>query len=149
MEIKKEHDSYHTSLKLILKNNAGKILILKDKEGGTFDGLYDLPGGRIDTDEFKTPFPEIIQRETQEEIGNVNIKLNPTPQAIGRGSYYSKSSQKEIRILYVFFEARYIDGAINISDEHEDYKWIDLAKESPKNYFVSGILEGIEMYLAH
>jgi len=79
--MKKEREFYHISLKLILKNDAGEILALKDKEGGTLAGLYDLPGGRIDTDEFKTPFPEIIQRETQEEIGDVDIKLNPAPQA--------------------------------------------------------------------
>ena len=139
-----QKDFYQISLKIILKNDKNEILILKDLETSSFAGFYDLPGGRIDKDEFSTPFPEIIKREIKEECGNIKILLNKTPVATGR---HLISKEKEIHVLYLFFEARLLEGKIIISDEHEEYKWIKLDEINPEEYFKSGILEGIEMYI--
>ena len=65
----KQRDFYHVSLKAILKNKAGEILILKARQQGTFSGFYDLPGGRIDEDEFSKSLLEILKREISEESG--------------------------------------------------------------------------------
>jgi 8-oxo-dGTP pyrophosphatase MutT (NUDIX family) len=42
-------------------------LILKTPENSSFYGMYDFPGGRIDEDEFKTDYIEILKRELYEE----------------------------------------------------------------------------------
>lgn len=147
--MKKQKDFYQVSLKLFLKNPKGEILALKAVDDGTFAGYYDLPGGRIDTDEFKAPFAEIIMREVAEEIGEVTIRLNPKPVALGRHLILPKfnNQRKAIHVLYVFFEGLYVDGAMRISKEHTDYAWLDLDKINPRQYFTSGILEGVQMYL--
>ena len=83
--MKKERDLYNVAMKLFLKNKRGEILGLKAKTGGgPLSGFYDVPGGRIDTDEFQKPIAEIIARETQEELGKISYELNPRPVALGR-----------------------------------------------------------------
>ena len=147
--MKKERDFYQVSLKLLLKNNEGEILALKGVDNGSFAGYYDLPGGRIDVDEFNTDFYEILKREAEEEIGNVKFTINMKPVAIGRHLIPCSISKtgKDIHILNVFFEAECEGGDVKISDEHTDHKWLDLEKIELEKYFKSGILEGIKMYL--
>ena len=147
--MKKERDFYQVSLKLLLKNSEGDVLALKGVDDGSFAGYYDLPGGRIDTDEFSTDFSEILKREAEEEIGNSDFKINPKPVAIGRHLIPARltKSGKDVHILNVLFEAEYFGGDIKISDEHTDHRWMDLNKIELEKYFTSGILEGIKMYL--
>lgn len=147
--MKKERDFYQVSLKVFLKNNEGEVLILK-VESGTFAGFYDLPGGRINIDEFKVDFIEILKREIEEEIGKINFHFNSNkPVALGRHLIPASFSDegREKRVIYIFFEADFLDGDITISNEHAGYKWLDLKSVDPKQYFKSGILEGVKMYL--
>lgn len=148
--MKKEKDFYQISLKLLLKNNKGEVLALKAVDDGSYAGYYDLPGGRIDTDEFKTDFAEIIIREIAEEIGDIKFQLQKKPAALGRHIIPASitSAGKDIRVLYIFFEALYLDGELKISKEHTGYKWLDLNKIKPTKYFTSGILEGVQMYIS-
>ncbi len=149
--MKKVRDFYQISLKLILKNKKGEVLILKAVPKGSYAGYYDLPGGRIDTDEFGVPFPEIIKREVKEELGNIKFKLKPVPVAIGRHLILARltSAGKDIHIFHVFFEAKYLSGKIKISPEHEGLKWIKLSNKNLSELFRSGILEGMKMYLSN
>lgn len=144
-----KRDYYHVSLKLILRNDQNSILILASDPKGSFGGLYDLPGGRIDESEFETPIEQIIRREAHEEIGEVEFELNMKPVAIGRHLIPADmtSEHKDIHIMYIFFEAKIISGEIKLSSEHNSYDWFDLSKQNPADYFTSGILEGINMYL--
>lgn len=85
-------DFYNVSLKVFLKNNRGEVLALKANRGGSYKGFYDLPGGRINIDEFETPLENIIKREVAEEIGNVKFKINLKPVALGRNENPNKQS---------------------------------------------------------
>ncbi|MEK7083110.1 MAG: NUDIX domain-containing protein [Patescibacteria group bacterium] len=140
-----KRDWYQVSLKLILKNKKGEVLVLKTLETGNFAGYHDLPGGRIDTDEFVVSFNNILKREVKEEVGDIDFGMHPIPIAVARANFASKD--KDIRILYLFFEANYIDGNVTISNEHADYLWVDLNIINPTTYFLPGIREGIEMYM--
>ncbi|HLD61997.1 MAG TPA: NUDIX domain-containing protein [Patescibacteria group bacterium] len=143
------HDLYQISLKVILKNKAGEILLLKSNEDGSYAGFYDFPGGRISIDEFSVSFEDVVKREVEEEIGNIDYKLNSKPVAIGRYLLPAKfnHSGKDIHVLYIFFEAQYESGDIKISDEHEDHLWLNLSNQPLDKFFKSGILDGIKMYL--
>ncbi|MFA6524837.1 MAG: NUDIX domain-containing protein [Patescibacteria group bacterium] len=142
-------DYYHVSLKLILKNNKDEVLVLGSDPKGSLLGKYDLPGGRIDESEFAVPYEQIIRREVAEEIGDIDVTINPRPVAIGRHLIPAgmTSENKEIHIMYIFFEARMISGDIKLSSEHNGYKWINLDENDPTELFTSGILDGINMYL--
>jgi len=112
-------------------------------------GFYDMPGGRIDTDEFTAGLEDILRRELMEEIGNAEVHIHLSPVAVSRGIISASRDHggKDVHIFYVFFEADYNGGDIVISDEHTDHAWINLAEIDPKEYFNAGILEGVEMYL--
>jgi len=144
----KQKDFYQISLKLIIKNNQGEILGLKGLDNGSYKGYYDLPGGRIDTDEFETSLPDIIAREIKEELGDITYRLKNKPVAVGR--HFIPASmidiRKDTRVLYLFFEAEYISGDLKVSDEHNGHQWLNLKEIELTDYFISGILEGIKMY---
>jgi len=144
----KEKDFYQISLKMLLRNSKGEILILKALDNGTYASYYDLPGGRINADEFNIPFTEILEREVKEEIGDIELKLRGKPVALGRHLILASmtSLKKDIHVLYVFFEAEYLNGGIKISEEHVNYEWLDLNKIELSDYFISGILEGVQFY---
>jgi NUDIX domain. len=137
----KEKDRYQVSLKALLKNDRGEILALKSVDNCSFAGYYDFPGGRIDVDEFATEIDQIIAREIKEEIGDIRFELSSAPVAIGRHQIGNGT-----RVIYIFFEAKYLGGEIVISNEHLGYKWLELKNIDLAVYFKSGILDGVRMY---
>lgn len=142
-------DFYHVSLKAILKNDKGEVLILGGDPNYTFAGYYDLPGGRIDVSEFNTPLLDILRREIKEEVRLDNLEISETPVAIGRHEIEARLTKdgKPIHVLYIFFEGWMRSGEPAISSEHSSIRWVDLHQENPSQLFKSGILQGIEMYL--
>jgi len=143
-------DFYQISLKLFLKNAKGQTLILGGVPGGTYDRFFDLPGGRIDDSEFRTPLTEIVKRELKEECGVSDVTINPMPVAYGRHLVPAKQEKldKNVHVLYLFFEATLNSGEITISKEHTSFEWVDLKSLDIEKYFKSGILEGVRMYLS-
>jgi len=144
-----ERDFYNVSLKIFLKNNRGEVLILKSTLGGSYEGFYDLPGGRINLNEFEVPFKNIIKREVTEEIGEVSFNLVLKPVGIGRIAIVKKESPLggPVHVFNVFFEAKYLGGDVKISEEHTDFKWVALTKDNLEQYFKVAVLEGAKMYL--
>ena len=143
------HDPYlfQVSLKLILKNRKGEILILKMPKDSSMAGYYDLPGGRINSEELKKPYDEIFRREVTEEIGeSIKYRLSKRPVSISRHPYFSHKLQKEMYIFFIFFEALYLTGKIKISNEHIGYKWLKLNKKDLSRYFTRGLYEGLNNY---
>jgi 8-oxo-dGTP pyrophosphatase MutT (NUDIX family) len=138
-----EIDFYQISLKLILKNTNGEILGLKAQSNSISTGFYDLPGGRINTNEFETNFSEILKREVREELGDIKFEFSEKPIAISR----NLNKRTGNHILHIFFEGEYLDGEIRISDEHLEYKWINLEKINLSEYFTLGILDGMQTYI--
>ncbi len=150
LKASKQKDLYQISLKLILKNDKDEILILNAIRGGTFEGFYDLPGGRIDVDEFRVDFEDILRREVKEELGAIEIDItSSTPVSMGRHLIPANLSSIgiEVHVLYLFFEGQYLSGNIKISEEHLGYKWVNLNDIALEEYFNSGILEGVKKYV--
>ena len=146
--MRKAKDLYQVSLKLLLKNKKGEILVLNHRRDSAFFGFYDLSGGRIHKDEFKTPLLKILKREIKEETGNVRFIVNPVPVAVGRTAV-TWAKGKEAHFLFLFFEGTYLDGKVTISSEHTGFTWLNLSKTNLSKYFTRGILEGIKMYIKH
>ncbi|MDO8524088.1 MAG: NUDIX domain-containing protein [bacterium] len=144
-----ERDFYNVSLKVFLNDDKGETLILECENGGRFVGFHDLPGGRIEKNEFNTPFDEIIKREIMEELGEIGYELALKPVALSRMENPKRESPLGglVHWLVIFFEAKYISGDIKISEEHTGFKWVKLSKENIKSFFMLANLEGAEMYL--
>lgn len=147
---KTPRDFYQISLKLILKNDSGEVLLMKAQNKDTYAGFYDLPGGRINVDEFEVPLPDILRREVREEIGDVGYDLNPRPVAVARHLIPASISvhKRDVHVLYLLYEGLYKNGEVTVSREHTGFMWVDPRSVELERYLKSGNLEGMRMYLS-
>lgn len=144
----RKNTKFEVALKLILKDKKGKMLILKLPKTSSMASFYDLPGGRIQEGEIKTPFLKIIKREIKEELGPKFVyEINEMPVAISRQKRVSRIDNKIHFIFAIFFEAKFGKGEIILSSEHKNYIWAKINKNNYKNYFLAGMREGIAQYV--
>lgn len=136
-------DLYFVAVKVFLRR-GGKLLILKDSFGA-----WDLPGGRLLPREFKTPLPKVISRKIKEELGPIKYALGqPAVFLRHERLEHTPSGKVPVRIFAVGYEARYIDGEIQLSSRHPTMEWVDLKNFRPESYFKGGWLRGVREYLA-
>lgn len=135
-------DTYFVAVKVFLRKGE-ELLILKDSFG-----CWDLPGGRIKTDEFETPLEDIIKRKMSEELGD-DIKYS-----IGKPVVFMRHQREEqvegnptVRIFAIGYEGMYEDGDIKLSPRHTEMKWVDVKTLRPEDYFIGGWLKGVQGYL--
>lgn len=110
--------------KIALFNKKNQILILKANSNrksnpDDFKGKWDFPGGGVNLNE---TLDRALQREIKEEIGNINYQLKK-PLAVWDWVHYSNEYKQIVRTICVIYEAKYIDGQIILSSEHEAYAW--------------------------
>lgn len=132
-----EPEFFHVSIKLVLTNAEGRfLLLLNPPENG---GKYDLPGGRINSNEVNLPISEAIAREITEELGEIRYELNPVP--TGYGMCISRRGNPT---FYLVFDAKLTSGNIIMSQEHKGFSWVP---ELPAGEFSNdGINQAVECW---
>jgi 8-oxo-dGTP diphosphatase len=105
----------------LVVNDEGKILILREPvkdNPGSKDGLYGLPGGRMEVDE---TYEQALKREVKEEAGlDVDVLY---PIFVGEWSPVINGVKCHIVALFSVCKAKTTD--VKLSFEHDDYKWIN------------------------
>lgn len=148
-------DLYNVSLKLFLKNEKGEILVMKTLAELNKQSKYDVPGGRINEDEFAIPFEQILRREVSEELGDeIMLEISSNPVALGRKKDHitigRKKSQiqsnKTTSILFVFFEGKYCGGKIKVNEEYCGFDWINPDNPEHSARFITGIYDAWQQY---
>lgn len=142
-------DHYQLSVKAILRNNEGHILSLETKPEWGFGGLHDVPGGRVNVEEFNTHLLDVLAREIAEETGGRDFKIHSLPVGFSRGLIGSETAPDGIerRIAYAFFVADWTGGDIVYSDEHLGGRWINPEQASSEVLYIPPIQEGVLQYL--
>ena len=118
-----KREDYRQAGGTLIRDSEGRVLLVRRNEllpdgtlkpGGSFHGMYELPGGNVDPGE--TP-QEGVARETLEETGLPLVNMT----ALEPNVYDDK------RKVYHGFTAD-IDpsheGDVQLSDEHEKYLWM-------------------------
>ena len=100
----------------------GKILVLHDP----IEGL-DFPGGKIQEGEAKegdiSSLMNSLKREVREETG-LEIEVGE-PFSVWYNEF-PKEHRNYPKVVYlVGFKCKYVSGNLNLSDEHDQFKWID------------------------
>jgi 8-oxo-dGTP diphosphatase len=112
--------------KAVITDEDGKVLVLREGnayEEGTNIGKYGLPGGRIDTGE---AYEEGLRREVKEETG---LEVEPLyPIYVGEWRPVIKDVPHQIIAIFTVCKAK--TKNIKLSEEHDDYKWVDPGKLS-------------------
>ena len=111
--------SYQVGLKIMLKK-GDECLFLTD----TITGKIDLPGGRINDDEYEIPLASIIKREVSEELGNdLEYELGESV-----FQYRARVSGNGPYVFIIVYEASYLAGSVRLSPEHSTFRWVDKNK---------------------
>jgi 8-oxo-dGTP diphosphatase len=122
--------------------NQGKVLVIREspkyKEGAHI-GKYDFPGGRLKSGE---KFNESVIREIKEETG-LDIKIRK-PFFINE--YRPIVHGETWQITRIFFKCDSKTKEINLSKDHDDFKWIN-PEEYKDNKVIENLHEVFEEYL--
>ncbi|MCG3215465.1 MAG: NUDIX domain-containing protein [Candidatus Heimdallarchaeota archaeon] len=101
---------------VIEKDN--QILILKRSAERDFEPeMWETVTGRLEADESPV---RGVEREAEEEVG-LKVKVQ---YPLDIGFFYRGS--KDFPMVFISFYCKYIEGEVNISWEHSEYKWISL-----------------------
>lgn len=124
-------DKLYVAMKaFIIFNN--KVLILREGSkynDGTQIAKYDFPGGRVKLGE---RFDQGLIREVKEETG-LDVKFGK-PLAVNE--WRPKVRGEEWQIVATFIECSSDTDRFFLSEDHDDFKWID-----PKDYKGNNIIE--------
>jgi len=100
--------------KAIIKNQEGKYLVLFKSEIEDINpNEIDIPGGRL---EFGEDVEAGLKREIREEI---NLTVN-----IEKPSRVWSLLKDDLHLVGITFLATYFEGSVNLSDEHNSYRWV-------------------------
>jgi ADP-ribose pyrophosphatase YjhB (NUDIX family) len=135
-------DVYFVAVKVFLEKD-GKLLIMKDNFGD-----WDLPGGRIKTNEFKVPLKQVLQRKMFEELGNkIKYSIGEPSVCMRHKRIEAAPGNPEVKIFAVGYQCTLESGEIQLSKRHTEMKWVDPINFKPEDYFTGGWLQGVKDYL--
>ena len=110
----------------------GRILLMRESaayDTNTKAGLYQFPGGRVEPGE---PFMDGLLREIQEETA---IKIT-----IGKPFHIDEwmptVKGQKLHIVAIFFVCEYQTGEVRLSEEHDDFQWVNLEEVRKLNTMV-------------
>ena len=109
--------AFALSVKVIVKDGDDRCLLIQralTSRGNP--GFWDLPGGKLDPGE---QFDVGLLREVREETGLPITLLGLLGSA--------QSESHNARVIYIIMEARGEGGKVTLSEEHEDFRWVDAA----------------------
>jgi len=131
---------FQITLKLFLMRE-NSLLVLKESQLGH----GDLPGGRLHKGEIYNPLHRALEREIAEELGTrveYSFEDSPLflfPHTIRNGGHEA---------LGIAFAGEYHGGAIDLSNEHEKFEWVDIESYRPEDHFSDHLLDAVKRFLS-
>lgn len=108
------------TVRAIIKQNQKILLLRRSKGNPLYTGLYELPGGKVD---FGEDPRAAIQREVAEEIS----REPETTQLFDVHSELDVNDLQHQYIILVFLVSLKPDTTVQLSEEHDKYKWIKMS----------------------
>lgn len=145
--MKKAGDNLFVTNKAILVNPQGKVLMLRDAGTGEFHknakGYWDYPGGCLK--DWETPL-ECLAREVEEETG---IEIETAKARLFHQAHWLVDGEaKNGQMVALFYIVPIGTVDVVISEEHDDYVWIDPRQPVPGNMSGSAV-RILERYRQH
>jgi 8-oxo-dGTP diphosphatase len=103
------------AVRAVIRNVGQQWLLVRRSDSvGHFAGEWEVPGGKLDPGE---RLDQALTREIFEETGLI---IHP-----GRLAGVCEFEFPHVRAAQVFFEATTLSNAVQLSDEHNDFVWLD------------------------
>jgi 8-oxo-dGTP diphosphatase len=100
----------------------GKVLVINDPIGG-----LDFPGGKMQEGEAKkgdySSLMNALKREVREET-SLEIEIF-NPFAVWYNEPPKNHRNYGKKVYLVGFKCKYVSGDVKLSDEHDNFKWVD------------------------
>lgn len=107
---------YGLTVRGIIRNSDGEILIVKrHPKSKTDPEMWELPGGKVEKGEH---FADALVREIKEET-NLDVNVGDFCEAIQNDYPHKRTVQ-----LMMYLDD--INGSVEISDEHTQFKWASM-----------------------
>ena len=111
-------------VKVLLNNSEGKYLLLRravdpKAQHKTFQGKWDMPGGRINPG---ATLLENLARELMEETG---LRMDGGPLLVAAQDILKWADRHVVRLTYMGYTDSTGDE-VRLSEEHTEYKWFTL-----------------------
>lgn len=127
---KEKNNFFNLTVKVVIINDSKQVLVVKrpeDDDKGA--GKYDLPGGGLEEGE---DMIQGLKREISEELG-IETEIGPMVYVFDFDKKYAKKVKiGEEKLLIggkgLRFLAYYKGGEIKLSNEHQNFEWIDISK---------------------
>ena len=99
-----------------------KILILRRHPKSRNNAhKWEFPGGKVDPGEF---FDVALIREFKEET-NLDVNIESLFEVV-QDEFISRRTNRPINTVQLMMNLEIISGEVQISDEHDDYKWASI-----------------------
>jgi 8-oxo-dGTP diphosphatase len=137
-----KNPGFRVAQKIFVTNKNGQILTMKfsQTEPEQIRGTWDFPGGGV---EYKEDLREALLREIREELGpTVKVKIG---KPIAVWSFMTAEGNKYC--VAIGYEAQWLSGTIHLSNEHDEYQWINPDKLLSLKWR-DGHHDGAQQYLA-
>ena len=110
--------SYGLTVRGIIKNDSGEILIVKrHPKSRTDPEMWELPGGKVEKGEH---FADALVREIKEET-NLDVNVGDFCEAVQNNYSHKRTVQ-----LMMYLDD--VEGSVEISEEHTEYMWASIEK---------------------
>ncbi len=121
-------DNFHLGIKAIIRNDEGKILLLKTNpqtlKGFSGEPYWDIPGGRIHKN---SSIEETLKREVEEETGITSIQsFKPFSMVLSNNVRIPVDNGTVGLILSSYLCDVGNVTNIKISEEHTEFGWFSL-----------------------
>ncbi len=131
---------FQVTTKLFLLDGT-HLLTLRDRDSGT----GDLPGGRLEQSEFNEPWEQAVEREVREELGD-RILVSIHPESLFVFPHFILKDR--VDALGVAFRGTYLGGPLELSEEHDRWKWVNLKSYEPEGFFPPTLAAAIRRFQA-
>jgi ADP-ribose pyrophosphatase YjhB (NUDIX family) len=121
----------------VISQDKSKVLLCRRKGEVDYDGVFSLIGGKMEHRD--ADILDALRREKSEEVGDefkVRVLLYPSVDVL----FCKKDGA---RMILPHFYSEHVAGAVNLSDEYSEARWVsldELDKFTPKIENISWIV---------
>lgn len=113
---------FRVGQKVVILNQQNQVLVIRRSEKMSRPGGWDFPGGGLDREDPESGILREIKEETELSVTELQSVVCLT-----------QDLEKESPMLIIGYRARATSTVVQLSWEHDQFKWVDLPETKQLN----------------